>query len=118
MQATDSCALPSVQTKPLPKLRTASYRPPPLPPVKECLVFRSSTERTNYMRLLFALLFSCIAAAQTTQSTEPVIIIRAGTLIDGKSAQPLRNQVIVVRGNRIVSVGSNPGAEAAGAKTI
>jgi imidazolonepropionase-like amidohydrolase len=72
-------------------------------------------ERTNYMRLLLALLFSCLAAAQTSPSPEPVTIIRAGTLIDGKSAQPLRNQVIVVRGNRIVSVGGSPGAEAAGA---
>lgn len=70
------------------------------------------------MRLLFALLISCLAAAQTTPSAEPVTIIRAGTLIDGKSAQPLRNQVIVVRGNRIVSVGANAGAEAGGAKTI
>jgi imidazolonepropionase-like amidohydrolase len=76
-------------------------------------------ERTNYMRLLLALLFSCLAAAQTSPSPEPITIIRAGTLIDGKSAQPLRNQVIVVRGNRIISVGSSPGAEAAAStKTI
>src|SRR5215470_2377338 len=70
------------------------------------------------MRLLFALLITCLAAAQTTPSAQPVTIIRAGTLIDGKSAQPLHNQVIVVRGNRIVSVGANAGAEATGAKTI
>src|SRR5438045_559962 len=105
--ATDSCALRLVQTE---------RRKKPLTPVKECLVF--SMERSNYMRLLFALFLSCIAAAQTNPSSEPVTIIRAGTLIDGKSSQPLRNQVIVVRGNRIVSVGSNPGTEAAGAKTI
>jgi imidazolonepropionase-like amidohydrolase len=34
-----------------------------------------------------------------------VTVIRAGTLIDGKSPAPRRNQVIVVRGNRIESVG-------------
>src|SRR5438270_642692 len=49
-----------------------SYRT--LIPVKECLVF--SMERTNYMRLLFALLLSCIAAAQNPSSAEAVTIIR------------------------------------------
>src|ERR1700746_244211 len=39
-------------------------------------------------------------AAQTT-----VTVIRAGALIDGKSSAPRRNQVILVRGNRIESVG-------------
>ena len=34
-----------------------------------------------------------------------VTVIRAGTLIDGKSDTPRRNQVIVIRGNRIESVG-------------
>jgi len=33
-----------------------------------------------------------------------VTVIRAGTLIDGKSDQPRRDQVILVRGNRIESV--------------
>src|SRR5215471_12515437 len=68
--------------------------------------------------LVSILFLACIVAAQTNPSAEPVTIIRAGRLIDGKGAQPLRNQVIVVRGDRIVSVGSNPGAEAAGAKTV
>jgi imidazolonepropionase-like amidohydrolase len=37
--------------------------------------------------------------------TKPAtIVIRAGTLIDGKSDQPKRDQIIVVRGNRIESV--------------
>src|SRR5213082_374347 len=47
------------------------------------------------------------------------IVIRAGTLIDGTSAQPKRNQVIIVRGNRIVSVGDGTSAQApADAQTI
>jgi imidazolonepropionase-like amidohydrolase len=39
------------------------------------------------------------AVAQT-----PVTIIRAGVVIDGKSGAPRRDQVIVVRGNRIESI--------------
>ncbi|HEY7862440.1 MAG TPA: amidohydrolase family protein [Thermoanaerobaculia bacterium] len=35
---------------------------------------------------------------------EPVTVIRAGSLIDGKSGSSRRNQAIVVRGNRIESV--------------
>jgi imidazolonepropionase-like amidohydrolase len=40
------------------------------------------------------------------QSSAPpaVTVIRAGTLIDGKSDRPRRDQVIVIRGNRIESV--------------
>ena len=37
-------------------------------------------------------------------TTQPVTVIRAGTLIDGKSDKPRRDQVIVIRGNRIESV--------------
>lgn len=59
------------------------------------------------------LLASCnIAWAQTAPTTEtkqPVTIIRAGTLIDGKSDQPKTNQVIVIRGNHIESVGASAG---------
>ena len=44
-------------------------------------------------------------------------MIRAGALIDGKSSEPRRNQVIVIRGNRIESVGANP-AIPAGARVI
>ncbi len=38
------------------------------------------------------------------QSGADVTVIRAGTLIDGKSDKPRANQVIVIRGNRIESV--------------
>jgi imidazolonepropionase-like amidohydrolase len=41
----------------------------------------------------------------------PVIVIKAGTLIDGKADSPRKNQVIVIRGTRIESV-----ADAAAAK--
>lgn len=38
------------------------------------------------------------------QTGSSVTVIRAGTLIDGKSEKPRMNQVIVIRGNRIESV--------------
>ena len=63
-------------------------------------------------RLLVAVLG--LAAAAFAQN-DAVTVIRAGTLIDGRSAQPLHDQVIVVRGDRIESVG---GAAPAGAKVI
>jgi imidazolonepropionase-like amidohydrolase len=51
--------------------------------------------------LVFGLSVSSLAQAATPQQ---VTVIRAGTLIDGKSDQPRRNQLIVIRGNRIESV--------------
>ena len=50
--------------------------------------------------LSIAALFTCAAVA----SSQPVTVIRAGVLIDGKASAPRRDQVIVVRGNRIESV--------------
>jgi imidazolonepropionase-like amidohydrolase len=44
-------------------------------------------------------------------AADSVTVIRAGTLIDGKSSAPRRNQVIVVRGNRIESVGDSASAK-------
>ena len=38
-------------------------------------------------------------------------VIRAGTLIDGKSDQPRHDQVIVIRGNRIESVSDSSNAK-------
>ncbi|MGZ4809492.1 MAG: amidohydrolase family protein, partial [Thermoanaerobaculia bacterium] len=49
---------------------------------------------------IFALLAATAALAQN------VTVIHAGTLIDGRSQQPRRDQMIVVRGNRIDSVGA------------
>jgi imidazolonepropionase-like amidohydrolase len=56
------------------------------------------------MRRTLAAVFlvSLLAPAAGAQN---VTAIRAGVLIDGASAAPRRNQVIVVRGNRIESVG-------------
>ncbi|HVH87141.1 MAG TPA: amidohydrolase family protein [Terriglobales bacterium] len=60
--------------------------------------------------LVGAVIAQTIPATTGTMGTHATaeaktIVIRAGSLIDGISAQPKRNQVVVVRGNRIVSVG-------------
>lgn len=43
--------------------------------------------------------------ASTPKALDMVRVIRAGTLIDGESNSPKRNQVIVIRGNHIAEVG-------------
>ena len=41
------------------------------------------------------------------QQPQPITVIRAGVLIDGTGAAPVRNAVIVVQGERITAVGTN-----------
>jgi imidazolonepropionase-like amidohydrolase len=71
--------------------------------------------------LLFLLVVLCVvdsqAQAQKTE-TAPLTVIRAGTLIDGQSETPRKNQLIFVRGNRIEKVADSSSAIPAGAKTI
>jgi len=55
--------------------------------------------------LMFTAMFTALVGAQ--QAAPPlaqVTVIRAGTLIDGKSDKPRRDQVILIRGSRIESV--------------
>jgi len=66
------------------------------------------------MRAKLAILLTCFAASAFAQ---PVTVIKAGSLIDGRSDAPRANQIIVIRGNRIESVGSGT-AIPAGAKVI
>ena len=56
--------------------------------------------------LIFTMAFHLAGAAQPTPTAPAVqsIVIRAGTLIDGKSNSARHNQVIIIRGNRIESV--------------
>jgi imidazolonepropionase-like amidohydrolase len=55
-----------------------------------------------------------IVLAATALRAQEVTVIKAGTLIDVRSGEARRNQTIVIRGNRIESVGENaatpPGA--------
>src|SRR5947209_8597203 len=67
----------------------------------------------------------CLAAQEketTPQETTPQLktftVIRAGTLIDGKSDSPRRDQVIVIRGNRIDSVKDAASAKIASGSTV
>src|SRR6266581_1329485 len=55
--------------------------------------------------LLLALAVPAGARGEPPAPAEPLIAIRAGTLIDGRSDQARRNQVVVVRGRRIEAVG-------------
>jgi imidazolonepropionase-like amidohydrolase len=63
--------------------------------------------------MMVGLLFLAAASAHAQQVT----VIKAGTLIDGRSSEVKRNQTIVIRGNRIESVGADV-ATPAGAKVI
>src|SRR5438105_6311114 len=62
-----------------------------------------------------ALLFSLITAIASAQE---VTVIKAGALIDGRSSDVKHNQTIVIRGNRIVSVGDNAAALTANSRVI
>ena len=73
------------------------------------------------MSWMFCLaLAASVAAQEASPSNAPTaIVIRAGTLIDGKSDTPRQNQVIVIRGNRIESVSDSANAKIpTGAKII
>ncbi len=54
--------------------------------------------------LLFYAWVGLAAGQESSTAPQPVTVIRAGMLIDGKSDTPRREQVIIVRGNRIESV--------------
>lgn len=55
--------------------------------------------------LTFTVMGSALAGAQQPgPSSAQVTVIRAGTLIDGKSDKPRRDQVILIRDHRIESV--------------
>ncbi len=73
------------------------------------------------MRNLVLVVIVCLLAAlASAQSPAPAVtVIRAGTLIDGTSDTPRHNQVIIIRGNRIESVGDAATAKIpAGANVI
>jgi imidazolonepropionase-like amidohydrolase len=68
--------------------------------------------------VLFAALVSAAAQTQDNRASETWTVIRAGTLIDGKSDKPRRDQVIVVHGNRIESVSDTATAKIPSGATI
>ncbi len=68
------------------------------------------------MRTIRTLLLSLLVCASA--EAQNITVIRAGTLIDGRSAQPRTNQVIVIKGNRIESVSVAPTTMPANATVI
>jgi imidazolonepropionase-like amidohydrolase len=48
---------------------------------------------------------ACVALTLAVEAQQPVIAIRAGRLIDGVSAQPIANAVVIVQGDRITAAG-------------
>jgi len=62
---------------------------------------------------VFALVISAAAQPQPKDShtSESWTVIRAGTLIDGKSDKPTHDQVIVIKGNRVESVSDTAAAK-------
>src|SRR5579863_6446832 len=67
--------------------------------------------------VLFATLLPA-RAQMPSSSNDANTIIRAGTLIDGASATPLKNQLIVIKGDRIVKVSAASAQIPAGATVI
>jgi imidazolonepropionase-like amidohydrolase len=61
--------------------------------------------------LLLATAIPAAAQPKDNAPSESWTVIRAGSLIDGKSAAPRRDQVIVIHGNRIESVGDAAAAK-------
>jgi imidazolonepropionase-like amidohydrolase len=73
------------------------------------------------MRYLHSLIVAATLISSVFSQTAPapsVTVIRAGTLIDGKSDQPRRDQVIVVRGHRIENVSDAAAAKIPAGATI
>ena len=75
-------------------------------------------ECMKHLLLILSLTLTTCAVAQQAGSPAQVTVIRAGTLIDGKSEKPRRDQVIVVRGNRIESVGDEANAKIPDGATV
>jgi imidazolonepropionase-like amidohydrolase len=68
--------------------------------------------------IVLALVCGMRVQAQERKDTQAVTVIRAGTLIDGQSEAPRKNQLIFVRGERIEKVADASGAIPAEAAVI
>jgi len=69
--------------------------------------------------LLLAAVISAAAQQKDNRASESLTVIRAGSLIDGKSEKPRHDQVLIIRGNHIESISDAATAKIpAGAKVI
>jgi imidazolonepropionase-like amidohydrolase len=57
-------------------------------------------------------------STQSNQSSDKITVIRAGTLIDGKSNSVRHDQIILIRGNHIESVGDAASAKIPAGSTV
>src|SRR5215813_13971185 len=69
------------------------------------------------MRKIQLLLIICSLAAAPSAGQEPAIVIRAGTLLDGKGGSQ-RNAYIVVQGSKIVKIASQATAPTYDLRTL
>jgi imidazolonepropionase-like amidohydrolase len=60
-----------------------------------------------FSALLIMLAAAALSAQQPPSGPPPVTAIRAGTLIDGTGAAPVKNAVILIQGERITAVGAD-----------
>lgn len=70
------------------------------------------------VKLAACLLFVGTMAFSQEKPSQSVTVIRAGVLIDGKSDNPRRDQVIVIRGNRIENVSDASNAKIPASATV
>jgi imidazolonepropionase-like amidohydrolase len=68
--------------------------------------------------LFLAFVLHAVAQEQSKPMAQPLTVIRAGTLLDGKSDKPRHDQIIVVRGNRIESVADSASAKVPAGATV
>jgi imidazolonepropionase-like amidohydrolase len=78
--------------------------------------------KTHGWILLFVIVISAAAQQQQqpkdNRASESWTVIRAGTLIDGKSDKPRHDQVIIIRGNRVESVSDAAAAKIPSGATV
>jgi imidazolonepropionase-like amidohydrolase len=72
--------------------------------------FASLGEEIRMRRITAAVLLSLVVSMMAVAQTPPRVAIRAGRLIDGKSEKPIENALILIEGDKIVSV--TPGGSA------
>jgi hypothetical protein len=68
--------------------------------------------------LFLAFVLHAVSQEQSKPMAQPLTVIRAGTLLDGKSDKPRHDQIIVVRGNRIESVADSASAKVPAGATV
>ena len=88
---------------------------PPFPKFPAA-IWRTNVKRFTVVFLLF--LAASATAQQKSESAPGWTVIRAGSLIDGKSDTAKRDQVIVIHGNRIESVGDAASAKIPAGATV